>query len=188
MKNNRKGLILGILLLAILATGVIVYTYSSYLSRASSTAETKIATWAVKVNNTDVVQNANFSLDENFITWSNSDYIAEGYFAPSRTGTMKIKIDTTGSKVAVKYTINIDTTAINNYSQINITKINGQPATGNTYTGIIQLANVNKPVEIPIEITWTNNAANNTSDTTIGSTVSELSVPITVTAEQYLGA
>lgn len=185
--KKKKGLVLGLLLIMAFTTGVVAVTYSRYISSSVGTADAKVATWKVSVNDTDVVKNSTFNFDSGYITWSNSDYIADGYIAPSRTGVAKLKIDATGSKVAVKYTIAINSAAIDSYSQINITKVNGQPVVGNSYTGTINLADVNKPVEIPIEISWTNADATNTSDTTVGSTVSSLSIPITVTAEQYIG-
>lgn len=187
MKKKKNLLILVVLLLVVCTTGIVAVTYSRYISSSVGTADAKVATWKVLVNDTDIVQSANFTLDGNYITWSNSDYIADGYIAPSRTGTMNINIDATGSKVAVKYTVAIDTSALDQYSQISITKVNGQAVVGNSYTGTIPLASVNTPVQIPIEVTWENNDATNASDTTIGSSVDTLSIPITVTAEQYLG-
>lgn len=187
MKKKKKlVLVLGVLLLVLFTGGIVAFTYSRYINNSVGTADAKVATWKVLINDTDVVQNANFSFDGDYITWSDSDYIEDGYIAPSRTGTMKIKLDTTGSKVAVKYTISIDSTALNEYNQIKITKVNNESATG-TYTGIIPLSSVDTPVEIPIEISWLNQEGTNASDTTIGSTVENLQIPITVTVEQYLG-
>lgn len=96
-------------------------------------------------------------------------------------------MDTTGSKVAIKYSITIDSSAIDDYSQIKITKVNNQPVSGNTYTGIIDLDDVDSVLEIPIEIAWTNEESTNSSDTQIGSTIDNISIPIAVTVEQYLG-
>lgn len=186
MKKKKLVLVLGVLLLVLFTGGIVAFTYSRYINNSVGTADAKVATWKVLINDTDVVQNANFSFDGDYITWSDSDYIEDGYIAPSRTGTMKIKLDTTGSKVAVKYTISIDSTVLNEYNQIKITKVNNELATG-TYTGIIPLSSVDTPVEIPIEISWLNQEGTNTSDTTIGSTVENLQIPITVTVEQYLG-
>lgn len=188
MKKTNKYLIIVIVLLFICLIGTVSFTYAKYISSATGTADAQVATWAVKVNNTDIVQTANFSLDGDYIQWQENENIADGYIAPGRTGTMKIKLDTTGSKVAVKYTISIDQTALATYNQINITKVNSQPVTSDSYSGVITLANVDNVLEIPIEISWINQETTNESDTNIGSTVSNLSIPITVTAEQYIGA
>lgn len=186
-KNKKIIILVVILLLLALTSGIVATSYARYVSRATGTGDAKVATWAVQVNETNIVQNSTFALDSSFVTWSDSEYIADGYIAPSRTGTFKIKLDTTGSKVAVKYTIQIDTSSLDSYDQIQITKVNNQPLSGDSYSGIISLDDVDTPIEIPVEISWTNSDANNTSDTSIGSTVDTLSIPVTVTAEQYLG-
>lgn len=186
-KNKKIIILVVILLLLALTSGIVATTYARYVSRATGTGDAKVATWAVQVNETNIVQNSTFALDSSFVTWSDSEYIADGYIAPSRTGTFKIKLDTTGSKVAVKYTIQIDTSSLDSYDQIQITKVNNQPLSGDSYSGIISLDDVDTPIEIPVEISWTNSESNNTSDTSIGSTVDTLSIPVTVTVEQYLG-
>lgn len=186
-KNKKIIILVVILLLLALTSGIVATSYARYVSRATGTGDAKVATWAVQVNETNIVQNSTFALDSSFVTWSDSEYIADGYIAPSRTGTFKIKLDTTGSKVAVNYTIQIDTSSLDSYDQIQITKVNNQPLSGDSYSGIISLDDVDTPIEIPVEISWTNSDANNTSDTSIGSTVDTLSIPVTVTAEQYLG-
>lgn len=186
-KNKKIIILVVILLLLALTSGIVATSYARYVSRATGTGDAKVATWAVQVNETNIVQNSTFALDSSFVTWSDSEYIADGYIAPSRTGTFKIKLDTTGSKVAVNYTIQIDTSSLDSYDQIQITKVNNQPLSGDSYSGIISLDDVDTPIEIPVEISWTNSDANNTSDTSIGSTVDTLSIPVTVTVEQYLG-
>lgn len=186
-KNKKIIILVVILLLLALTSGIVATSYARYVSRATGTGDAKVATWAVQVNETNIVQNSTFALDSSFVTWSDSEYIADGYIAPSRTGTFKIKLDTTGSKVAVNYTIQIDTSSLDSYDQIQITKVNNQPLSGDSYSGIISLDDVDTPIEIPVEISWTNSGANNTSDTSIGSTVDTLSIPVTVTVEQYLG-
>ena len=186
-KNKKIIILVVILLLLALTSGIVATSYARYVSRATGTGDAKVATWAVQVNETNIVQNSTFALDSSFVTWSDSEYIADGYIAPSRTGTFKIKLDTTGSKVAVKYTIQIDTSSLDSYDQIQITKVNNQPLSGDSYSGVISLDDVDTPIEIPVEISWTNSDANNTSDTSIGSTVDTLSIPVTVTVEQYLG-
>lgn len=188
MKKKKKTIVLVVVLLLLgLSVGALATSYARYMSRASGTGNAKVATWAVQVNKTNIIQNSTFALDDSYITWSQSDYIADGYIAPSRTGTFKINLDTTGSKVAVKYTIQIDSSSIDDYNQIQITKVNNQALTGKSYTGIIDLEDVDTPLEIPVEIAWTDAGATNVSDTTIGSTVDNLSIPVTVTVEQYLG-
>ncbi|HIT22951.1 MAG TPA: hypothetical protein IAD45_00870 [Candidatus Faecimonas intestinavium] len=185
--NKKKGLVFGILIALVLVVSVAATSYARYISKARGTGDAKVATWAVQVNDTNIVNSSTFNLDGDYVTWSDSDYIADGYIAPGRTGNLKIKLDTTGSKVAIKYSITIDSSAIDDYSQIKITKVNNQTLSGDTYTGIISLDDVDTALEIPIEIAWTNADATNTSDTEIGSSISNISIPISVTVEQYFG-
>ncbi len=187
-KDNKIIFLVGGIVVAVVLVCVIGYSYSRYTSSSTGEANAEVATWAIKVNNTDIVQNATFTMDDSYITWSDSEYVEDGYIAPGSVGTMNIRIDATGSQVAVKYTISIDDSALDQYSQISITKVNNEPVSGDSYSGVIALADVNTPVDIPIEVTWKNETSTNTSDTTIGSTVDSLSIPITVTAEQYLGS
>ncbi len=187
--KKKNALILGILLLVAVTTSVVAVTYSKYISTATGTADAKVATWKVKVNETDIVQENTFTLTGDYITWSETEKVASGYIAPGRTGTMKVKLDTAGSKVAVKYTVSIDVSSLASYSQIKITKVNGATAPAVVenkivYTGTISLANVDTAVEIPIELQWANADATNESDTTIGSTKTNFSIPVTVTVEQ----
>ena len=186
MNKKRVWMVVNLAVLVVVVT-LVGITYARYTSSATGTADASVATWAVKINDTDMVQTSTFNLDEEDISWSSSDYIADGYIAPSRTGTFALRLDTTGSKVAVKYTVSIDDSALDEYSQIKITRVNNQAFSGSAYTGVIPLDNVDTPVTIPVEITWENSDSTNASDTTIGSTIDTLSIPITVTAEQYLG-
>lgn len=188
--KKRKSLLLVIALLLVGVTGgIATLTYSRYLSNANGTATATVAPWKVQVNGNDIVTSNTFTMDD--ITWSTSQYIADGYIAPSRTGTFDIEIDPTGSKVAVKYDVNIDTTALASYSQINIKSVTVEAteltATDGVYSGTINLEDIDTPKTLTVTIEWTNADATNTSDTTIGSTVDSLAIPVTVTASQYLG-
>lgn len=186
--NNKKIIILVVVVLVlIVAVAIAGTTYARYISQASGTGTAQVATWAVQLNDTNISQEAIFDITGDNITWDESEYIADGYIAPSRSGEFKLNLDTTGTKVAVKYTISIDDTALDSYEQISITEVNGSPAVDGTYSAVIPLSQIDTPIEIPVKITWENSEANNTSDTTIGSTVDSLSIPVTVTVEQYLG-
>lgn len=184
MTKKKNALVLGVLLLVAVTFGVVSVTYSRYISESTGTAEAKVATWAVKVNETNIIDSQTFNFDESYITWADNAKIADGYIAPGRTGTMKIKLDTTGTKVAVKYTVSIDYKALENYSQIKVTKVNGEaaPADG-VYTGTIGLDDIGE-LEIPVEITWTDEEATNESDTTIGAGIENFELPVIVTVEQ----
>lgn len=191
--KKRSTLILVAVLLLLGGIGTLgFYTFSRYTSTATGSDTAKVAPWVVKVNGDDIVLNNTFT--SNDITWSESEYISDGYIAPSRTGEFGIVIDPSGSKVAMEYSVVIDESAMANYSQINITgvKVGGTALTedaNGAYTGIITLEEVeaNTTKSLTVSIEWTNSEANNESDTTIGSTIDEIQIPVTVTVSQYLG-
>ena len=111
--------------------------------------------------------------------------------APGRSGNFNIELDPTGSKVAMDYSIKIDSTAINN-SNIEVTsvKINGTELTGvdGVYTGTLTLAEVTSGTKVNanVTITWTdkNTDSANIEDTNTGSDANDISIPVTVTATQ----
>lgn len=107
MKKHRGLLLVVALLLVVVVGGVATLTYSRYLTASEGASTAKVAPWKIKVNDTNVVETKQFTGSE--ITWTQNDYVSDGYIAPNREGTFKIKIDPTGSKVAVDYEIQIDT-------------------------------------------------------------------------------
>ena len=188
--KKKRGLLLVLALLIVTATaGAVTLTYSRYSSSASGSDTAQVATWKVQVNGTDIVAQNTFTA--NSINWTTNANIAEGYIAPSSTGTFDIVINPTGSKVAMKYELSIDTEAFQDYPQIAISsvKVGSTPISADgsgKYTGVIPLSEVEAGTEktLTVTIEWTNSESNNTSDTTIGSTIQEFEIPVTVTVTQ----
>ena len=192
MKKRKSVLLVIALLLVVVTGGVTMLTYSRYLSTASGTSTAKVAPWVIKVNGTDIVAENSFTFKN--IIWSTNQYISDGYIAPSRTGTFDLEIDPSDSKVAVQYKVKIDTTNIDSYPQITVKEVKVGDTTLNaesdgTYTKVIDLSAVESGTKdkVTVTIEWVNADTNNDSDTNIGSTVEDLSIPVTVTASQYLG-
>lgn len=194
-KSGRRTflLILSFALVAI-TTAAITYTFARYTNTATGTSAAQVAPWIVKVNETDITASNTFTAGE--INWTANENIADGYTAPGREGNFNIEIDPTGAKVAMEYEVTIDTTEFDTYNQIVIYEVRNtttdevltKNSEGN-YTGIITLDEVENGMVQDLEITikWNNDEANNASDTTIGTTVESIQIPVTVTASQYLG-
>lgn len=195
-KENRKNNRLLIVLLLILLVGVSGYllqdTFSRYVSSSEGTARAQVAPWRIKLNDADVVNTQTFKAGD-LVTVPN-EYVADGYIAPTSKGYINLVLDPTGTKVATKVTIKVDPSKVSTAnSKIKITGVEATDAKfttdGYTYTAILSLADINKGIKpvIKINLEWENDEANNAKDTETGSKIENLPIPVTATAEQYIG-
>lgn len=179
-----KRITMFITLIALIVTGCVVYTYSKYVSSASGTGNASIAKWAVKVNNTDIATTKDFTLND--FTWANTtSNVATGKIAPGSVGKTTLTIDATTAEVDVAYTVSVDNSKLPEslQDQLVVTSVGGQ--SGSTVSGVINQGD-SKTVEVVVS--WVDTAANDTKDTTAGSTVESIELPITVTASQNVTA
>ena len=191
---NKKSILVGIavLLLAVVG-GIAGATYSRYISSASTTPTAKVAKWVVKVNNTDITQ-AGTTTFQAPITWEENENIAEGVIAPGRTGTATLTIDPSGSQVAVKYSITIgDMTSTGSTNPIEIESVTITDPTetnlensGKTYSKVLGLNDL-KAHTVTIKVKW-NSTFNDENDTAAGVEAPTISIPLTVTAEQFIAS
>ncbi|MDO5393564.1 MAG: hypothetical protein Q4F33_03090 [Mycoplasmatota bacterium] len=191
MKKHRGLLLVVALLLVVVVGGVATLTYSRYLTASEGASTAKVAPWKIKVNDTNVVETKQFTGSE--ITWTQNDYVSDGYIAPNREGTFKIKIDPTGSKVAVDYEIQIDTAdmaSANKNIRITSVDVDGTVITvsDGKYSGTITLDEVeaNTVKNITVTFEWVNAEDNNDADTTTGTTITDIEIPVIVTAKQHI--
>lgn len=191
MKKHRGLLLVVALLLVVVVGGVATLTYSRYLTASEGASTAKVAPWKIKVNDTNVVETKQFTGSE--IIWTQNDYVSDGYIAPNREGTFKIKIDPTGSKVAVDYEIQIDTAdmaSANKNIRITSVDVDGTVITvsDGKYSGTITLDEVeaNTVKNITVTFEWVNAEDNNDADTTTGTTITDIEIPVTVTAKQHI--
>ncbi len=192
---NKKSILVGIavLLLAVVG-GIAGATYSRYISSASTTPTAKVAKWIVKVNDTDITSNSAKTITAPAITWEQSNYIDDNVIAPSRKGTFELKIDPSGSQVAILYTLKIDEKAFSQYPQIKIESVKvGEEVLSKgedgLYSSTITLDEVKKNTvkTVKVTLTWNEDTQYNTADTTIGNTITNFDIPIEITVQQYLG-
>lgn len=186
-KMNKKTFIFIILL-----TIVTYLTYSRYVSQGSLFLPTKVAAWSVKINGRDVSSSSSFTLDN--LKWSQNNNVAENYAAPGGEGYYEVKIDTSGTKVAIDYTIGIEKTLIEENTRMRIKKItfdNEEVTSENGYyDGFIPLKDVenNKVITIKIFITWVENY-NDTDDFSDVESVlnyGKIELPLFVTVRQHI--
>lgn len=190
-KKQKSKTEITLLLLVLIGLGLTI-AYARYASNATSTMAAQVAPWKVSINTEDIVSKNTFTLED--VDWNDTEYVAEGYIAPGREGTLNIEIDPSGSKVAMRYKLEIDKSAVTNES-IKISSVTA--STGEVkdegdgiYTGIIPLNEVtsNTKKTLTITIKWDNpeTTTTDTNDTTTGTSSTNFEIPITLTASQLV--
>lgn len=190
-KRQKSKTELILFLLVIVGVGLTI-AYARYASNATSTMAAQVAPWKVSINNNDIVSTNTFTLAD--VDWEEDEYIADGYIAPGREGTLNIEIDPSGSKVAMRYKLEIDESNITNDSIIisSVTASTGDVTkeSEGVYTGTIPLDEVtsNTKKVLTVTITWNNpeTTTTDTNDTSTGTTATDFEIPIKLTASQLV--
>ena len=131
------------------------------------------------------------------IYWlSNNSYVVNGKIAPNRSATATLVVDLTGTEVATDIDVDLGSvTGLPTGMTISGVTANGNAMTktGNVYSTTIGLnagltAISSNSVTLVVTATWANNEANNSNDTSFGEAGGSISIPVTVTAKQHIGA
>lgn len=190
MQLKKKAIIFGFTaILLVIITGI---TYSTFTSFGNVGMHTDVAAWSVKINGQNVSSSSSFTLDN--IVWSESENIANGYVAPGGNGYYEIKIDTTGTKVAVDYIIGFDSSILEKNTRMKIDKVTFDDVLVTSddgyYDGFISLEDVlkNKIITIKIYISWdeTNNDIDNYLDVQSVLDYGKIELPMVVTVRQHI--
>ena len=193
MRRKRYNSKTEIILLALVVLGVgLTIAYARYASNATSTMAAQVAPWKVSINSNDIVTTNTFTLED--IEWKDNEYVADGYIAPGREGTLTLEIDPSGSKVAMQYKLEIDETKITN-DNIHISNVSASTGSvtlvsDGVYTGTIPLEEVvaNTKTVLTVTIEWVNTDTDttNNNDTNTGSASENIQIPIKLTASQLV--
>lgn len=191
--TKRKIMVITLALALVLCLYYVSSTYAKYASSATANSTVDVAKWAIKLGTVDITASSDFT---NQLTLSPdaSTYVSAGKIAPSTTASGSFIIDPTGAEVAMKYTIEIGTLSYDGNEQPNFVvksvKAGGEAitATNGVYTGTISLSEVEKGTTVEIEVTVEWESTSDTADTAVGLESGTLTVPVTVTVEQYTGA
>lgn len=193
MRRKRYNSKTEIILLALVVLGVgLTIAYARYASNATSTMAAQVAPWKVSINSNDIVTTNTFTLED--IEWKENEYVADGYIAPGREGTLTLEIDPSGSKVAMQYKLEIDETKITN-DNIHISNVSASTGSvmlvsDGVYTGTIPLEEVvaNTKTVLTVTIEWVNTDTDttNNNDTNTGSASENIQIPIKLTASQLV--
>ena len=170
----------------------ITNTYGLFESNINMDVDSKLATWNILINDTNIGKSETFTID-NFISEEDRT-VASGKIAPGTSGYFNININPSTTQVSIRYDLTFDFSKLDNL--FTITKVeekNGYNLikTGpNTYSNVITLNEIkeNKTNNIRVHIKWNNNEENNDKDTEIGLTENNtLNIPVSITVLQYSG-
>lgn len=80
-------------------------TYARYLTALTATSTVELGSWLIKVNNQNIIENADLSEKIIPVFESNPEYIAEDKIVPTSTGYVEINIDYEKVNVPFKYEV-----------------------------------------------------------------------------------
>lgn len=167
MKLKKLIRFILIIIILILLFTIIRSTYSKYVTAFEKSTGAVLNAWNIKINDEKITTDANFTntLKVNFDT---NPHIATNTLAPTRTGTILLILDSTGTQVPYEYkieivdgTVDYDSTAIPDY-RIYAYSLNGGETvilddTITEISGIVQPAtDINTVVknEISLYVEW----------------------------------
>ena len=164
----------------------IVDTFALFETNGTSTAELEIGKWHIELNGEDISLEDEITLDD--FTYSQSSHTDSGYFAPGMSALFDIEIDASLSDVSVSYDLLIDDSILEDYENIYFSIKNmdtNQEINSNSYSGVINLNDLNRTVNLRISLIWEDDSDYDESDTSlIGE---DLEFVINADFKQYLG-
>lgn len=192
----KKKRVLAVLVALLLVVGAGVYTYARYTFSRTGSGNFDVATWAVALKQGGSPVSEGFTLN---LSLANNNNVVNDKIAPDRSVTATLVLDLTGTEVATDYEVDLSTvTGLPDGMSITGVTADGvaltETSTGSgKYTGSVALnagktAIADSEVELVITATWVNDEDNNANDTTYGTAAGQLTIPVTVTAKQHIGA
>lgn len=181
---------------------VIGSTYARYTSSSNGEGTVSIAKWAVRVNTKDVSSTtATFDLE---FTANNSNTIPNRV-APGGTATAYVDVDLTDTEVSVGFNCALSSNATalqtvfgNNYIDKVTVEVGEPTLVGDESERESMTLDADKKVvtvgdtpmkgtvRVPIALTWKDADGNNTEDTSTGALQTGVTIPVTLTVQQYI--
>lgn len=203
MKKVLKILTLIMLIFTILKIGD---TYAKYFAKAhTETLSKEVGQWLIKINEQDIYSQDGQIVEFNLNNFNNFAKIgavagdtqvgASNRIFPGSEGYIDIKIDPTGTDVAVKYDIELNLTGVSDLAiTARLEMASGEntlvQTDTNTYYGIIDLEEVQAGTAKTVRcyLKWENLDEKDEIDTVAGLNLdSKINLTAKVTATQYLG-
>ncbi len=173
MQRRKKILLFSALFFLVVCFYFMQETYAKYVTTSEGKINAKIARWNIKVNETDIKNNA--SLAQDIIpTFEKSENIAENVIAPTIKGYFDLNIDASAVDVSFTYNILIEENDLISDFIITGYQIGDNPIVNLTdtteITNDILLDDTNRLQTIRIYFEWydeDDNKMDNDADTTV---------------------
>ena len=182
----KKRLLLFALLAFAITLSVIGDTFALFETNGVADTEFEVGKWKIKINNEDISLAQTITLND--FVYSETTHTDDGYFAPGRSASFDIVIDTSESDVSVTYNLDIDDSILEEHPNIAFSVLNintNEELTTNNYSGVSYLSDTNRVVTLRLSLNWTDDEDYDENDTAlIGE---ELPFNITAHFEQYTG-
>lgn len=159
-KNIQVLLVVTLILLCLLFLKSRV-TYTSYESNVEGKVASPIASWEISIDGKDITSTeATTGIKIDNITWNTSN-VRDGKVAPGSDGSMIIKIDPTGTDVAIYYELEVIDKTVDEKKFLKVTSILSNNVElirtdVNKYAGVLSLSDIRNGVtpEIDVKVIW----------------------------------
>ena len=201
-KNERKTrtkraifVVIALLLVAYLISS----TYARYSTEGKADGKVDIAKWAVVMKADDGTTLTSTTRDITF-TVQSKDNVVPNKIAPAVTAVATIELDLTGTEVAVDFTATVGEmtnnlpSGVTLPSRVTLTSAvdGGTPGTAQVIPLVDNSAftATNGKKTVTLTLTWENSDtdAAKTEDTAVGVAGGTLTIPVTLTVQQHIGA
>jgi len=103
LKKNKKIVLIVIAIVAIVMAFLGGGAYAKYMSKVSGNGVAEVANWSFKVNeSSEQIQSISLK------STANNSKLLDNKIAPGTEGNFQVKLDATGSEVAVKYAVKFE--------------------------------------------------------------------------------
>ena len=190
MKYRIKKIIIVCIILICSIFLVTKLTYSSYESNTKGDVTGNIAGWNIKVNDVVVSNEVDKIVDIDDVVW-NASHTRTGKLSPGATGTFNIKLDFSGTDVAVRFDLeiidkNVDSNKILTLTNIDTTDVTLVRTGVSKYTAVVDVDDIDTTlVNIALDLSWVNN--DNVTDDPSGNFDNSQFLEVEFKATQYGG-
>lgn len=184
MKGNKKLLVVAVLLLLV----VVSYTtYAIYRTSLAGSAKVTAASWSAVLKNGSSTLTDSFELTGSDFTCTGGHAQVAGKIAPGDTCTATLVADLDGSEVNAKVGVTIDTTGIGNRFTVSLMDENDAAVSGEV---AVPYSSTEGGMEktFKVVIAWDGTDSDGVNPTDVGLQGREITLPVTFTAHQDMGA
>ncbi len=167
----------------------IVNSFGLFETKVTSSTDLSIAKWHISVNESDLTgENKTFTVNE--ITYTDEEGMSVSKFAPGVKGAFVIVIDPKDTETSFNYYLSVNLSSV--YPQIVVDEVSGINGTTLTladgvYSGLASLSEIkaSKKYYIKVTFSWKNSDEYNDVDSSIGSNLDYIEVPVSIKFVQY---